>query len=236
VSGVTRRALVQEGVASEKSVVIPNSALLSATASEPVSPPVIGYIGGLQPWQGVEALIDAFAMIAPGYAHVQLMIVHSGNRETRVLERQILDRGLSARVVLRDPLPAAELAALMSQMVCTVAPLADTPRNTHQGCCPVKIVESMAAGVPVVATDLEVCRELIEHGVDGWLVKRGDNRALAQGLERMLQDRSLRKRLADGAKRKALERFSRPVTHSALRRVFRDVAGWGKGGGKWRVS
>jgi len=240
VSGVTRRALANEGFDASKMQVIPNSApdecFSPASCIELPEGDWIGYVGGLQPWQGVESLIDAFALLAPGHPQARLLIAHSGSRDARALERRIADRGLASRVLLHDPLPISELAATIARMRCTVAPLADTPRNTHQGCCPVKIVESMAVGTPVVATDLEVCRELITHGDDGWLVKRGDIRALALGLERLLTDDELRGQLADDAKSTARERFGRANTHVELRRVFRSVAASRNGAETWRAS
>ncbi len=236
VSQVTRRALANEGVDPQKISVIANSAaqvffdgpLLPCPSSELTEADGgtkwIGYIGGLQPWQGVEDLIDGFALIAPGFPQARLLILHSGSRDTRPFERQIQRHHFSMRVFLHDPLAAEELAGTIARLHCTVAPLAETPRNTHQGCCPVKIVESMAAGTPVIASDLEVCRELIRHGEDGWLVPPGDHRALAFALERLLSDALLRDRLAAEAKRTAHERFGQPNAHEDLRRVFRRLS------------
>ena len=64
-----------------------------------------------------------------------------------------------------------------------VAPLARGDRNEVQGCSPLKIVESMAAGTAVVASDLPVARELVTPGRDGLLVAPGAPRALARAME-----------------------------------------------------
>lgn len=221
VSEVTRRALGCE----EKSVVVRNAA--SATYFEPgvcglevlASGEWCGYVGGLQAWQGVEFLVDAFAMTGRG----RLLIVHSGNRGTRELARRIGRLRLGERVVLQGPLGAEELAGVMARLRFTVAPLAETARNTWQGCCPVKIVESMATGTPVIASDLAVSRELITHGLDGWLVTAGDRRAWALGMERLFRDGALRDTLAANAKRTAGEKFSQPIAHEELSRVFRRI-------------
>lgn len=214
VSEVTRRALGWE----EKSVVVRNAA--SAVYFAPGECGVgefCGYVGGLQAWQGVEFLVDAFAMTSAG----RLLIVHSGNRGTRELERRIARHGLSGRVRLQGPLGAEELAGVLARLRFTVAPLTETARNTWQGCCPVKIVESMAAGTPVIASDLAVSRELITHGVDGWLVTAGDRRAWALAMERLFQNGALRDTLAANAKRTAGDNFSQAIAHEELSRVFR---------------
>jgi glycosyltransferase involved in cell wall biosynthesis len=119
------------------------------------------------------------------------------------------------------------LAGVFARLRFTVAPLAETARNTWQGCCPVKIVESMAAGTPVLASDLAVSRELIRHGEDGWLAAPGDKRAWALGLERLFSDAALRDTLAAAAFSRARETFSQSIAHNLLCAEFRRTAGMG---------
>src|SRR5262249_49569516 len=71
----------------------------------------------------------------------------------------------------RFGLKHADIAAWLAHAELSVAPLADCPRNVEQGCCPLKVVESMAAGTPVVASDLPAVRELVDDGVHGTLVR-----------------------------------------------------------------
>lgn len=232
VSAVTKRALVSIGVPGDRVVVIPNAA--SETyfrgKEEPCAIPEIldgewcGYVGGLQAWQGVEFLIDAFAMTRVG----KLVIVHSGHGAgARELERRVARHRLEGRVLLHGPLEPAALASVFARVRFTVAPLAETARNTWQGCCPVKIVESMAAGTPVLASDLAVSRELIRHGEDGWLEAAGDRRAWALALEKLFGDAALRDTLAAAAKRTARDNFCQAIAHEKLNTVFRLAAGMG---------
>jgi len=228
VSAVTRRALMTEGVPAERIVAIPNAAndIYFNGAAQPCpiaaldEGPWCGYVGGLQSWQGVEFLIDAFALTAAG----RLLIVHSGNRATREIERRVERHGLRARVLLHGPLAPEALAGVFARLRFTVAPLTETARNTWQGCCPVKIVESMAAGTPVIASDLAVSRELIRDGVDGLLVPAGDRRAWALALERLFLDAGLRDKLAANAFLTARDHFSQPIAHEQLSAVFRAAA------------
>ncbi|MBI2689085.1 MAG: glycosyltransferase [Acidobacteria bacterium] len=228
VSRVTRRALIEEGVGAERVCVIPNAASETFFRGGGWPCPVAaladgewcGYIGGLQAWQGVEFLIDAFALTQAG----RLLIVHSGNRDAPALERKIAKLGMGSRVLLHEPLPPEELAAVMARLRFTVAPLAETSRNTRQGCCPVKIVESMAAGTPVLASDLAVSRELIRHGENGWLAAPGDRRAWALAIERLFRDHELRDTLSATAKQSARDYFSQAIAHEQLTAVFRRVA------------
>jgi glycosyltransferase involved in cell wall biosynthesis len=65
---------------------------------------------------------------------------------------------------------------------------------------PLKLFEYMAAGVPIVASDLPSLREIIRHGENGWLVEAGSPQALADGIRRLLQHPDLARRLADRAR------------------------------------
>ena len=68
----------------------------------------------------------------------------------------------------------------------SVAPLTDSPRNVIQGCAPLKIVESMASGAAVVASDVPPVRELIRDRHDGWLVHPDRPAELARAMRILL--------------------------------------------------
>ena len=76
--------------------------------------------------------------------------------------------------------PSEELASWREHALISLAPLRDCSRNSVQGCAPLKILESMAAGVPVIASDLPVVRELISDGVQGGSSRRTARRARAR--------------------------------------------------------
>ena len=63
-----------------------------------------------------------------------------------------------------------------------LAPLILNDRNLVQGCCPLKIIEGMAAGAAVIASDLPVVRELGSDGVHFLLVKPGSVDQIAQAV------------------------------------------------------
>jgi glycosyltransferase involved in cell wall biosynthesis len=236
VSSVTRRALANEGVAADRIDVIPNVAHdeFFAGASLPCPIPALaegdwcGYIGGLQPWQGVETLIDAFALVAPDLPRARLLILHGDTpRMVRSMERRIARSRMGERILLHPPLPAEGVAAVLARLRFTAVPLADTPRNTVQGCCPIKLVESLAAGTPVVASDLSVCREWVEEGREALLVTPGDVRGWALALRRMWQA-PLDSGTGSAARRRAEATFSWHVVHEQLHNMFQYVAAGGE--------
>jgi glycosyltransferase involved in cell wall biosynthesis len=80
---------------------------------------------------------------------------------------------------------------------------------------PLSILEAMAAGLPVVATNVGGVPELVVEGETGFLVPPGDPQALAVALERLLGDSALRRRLGAAGRRRAEERFDLVSTRQA---------------------
>jgi rhamnosyl/mannosyltransferase len=85
-------------------------------------------------------------------------------------------------------------------------------------------VEAMACGLPVVGTDLNTgVRFVNKHGESGLIVPPGDPSALAEGINRLLQDDSLRNALAEGARKRVQRLFTAQVMGENLRKVYREV-------------
>jgi glycosyltransferase involved in cell wall biosynthesis len=88
---------------------------------------------------------------------------------------------------------------------------------------PVSIVEAMAAGVPVVATDIEGSNEIVRNGDTGLLVPPSDADALAAGLLRMLGDSSLRRSVSDRARALVQADYSADTMVRRVEKVYDEV-------------
>lgn len=234
VSDLTGKALAEKGVNPELIHLAPNTAsdvfFNPGADNEETELPEggrwFGYFGSLHEWQGIDVLVDAWAGLADEWPEVRLLIVHNGKRAPlKKLRKRLRKKGLAGRVVLQSPLPHEKLAGVISRMEFTCAPLQETFRNTVQGCCPVKIVESMAAGVPVLASRLKVNEALISHGRDGFLVRPGKPRDWSLAIRRLLKDKGLREKLAAGARRTAAERYNRDYMFNSLDNIFDGLTG-----------
>ncbi len=75
-----------------------------------------------------------------------------------------------------------------------------TPRNTEQGCFPIKLLDYLAHGLPVLASDLFVTRQLLTHEHNALLHAPDDLDALSRTLERLDGDRALLRRLTAAAR------------------------------------
>lgn len=91
--------------------------------------------------------------------------------------------------------------------------------------CPNAVMEAMAAGLPVVATDSGDVPRLVEHGVTGFLVQRGDDDSLVECLGTLLQDGKLRNEMGSAARLKAEREFGLQRLVSETLDVYR-AAGW----------
>jgi len=84
------------------------------------------------------------------------------------------------------------------------------------------VIEAMACGVPVVATSSPGTREIVRDGVDGLLVDVHEPTALAAALEALLTDDTLRRRMSDEARRRALA-FDVPAIAAAYGHMFAEA-------------
>ena len=195
------RNLARLGVDRGRITVVPNGADIPAPQPRPPSAPsrYVLYFGALQAWQGVGTAIAAMARLLD----TDLSLVVCSSHPPRVgaaLRARAARLGVAERVLWRHELPRDELAAWVEHAVATLAPIAETPRNLEQGCCPLKVLESMAAGTPVIASDLAPVRELVAHGEHGLLVRPGRPELLARAIRRLDDDAALREQLGRDAR------------------------------------
>lgn len=159
---------------------------------------VIGSVGRLQKVKGYSKLLSAMQIVNKSYPEVYLVIVGEGDQR-KALEQQALLQGLTKNVVftgLRLDIPKVLMAFDMFALA-----------SETEG-FPNAILEAMAAGLPVVATDVGGVPELILDKQTGFLVKSGDIRALAQALTSLINDPHLRHQLAKAGQRRIAQHFT----------------------------
>jgi glycosyltransferase involved in cell wall biosynthesis len=88
---------------------------------------------------------------------------------------------------------------------------------------PKSLLEALACGLPVVATDVPGCRETVEPGRNGLLVPARDSQALADALRRLIEDAGLRNRFGARSRDKALQEFADDVVVAATLRLYRGA-------------
>ncbi len=98
--------------------------------------------------------------------------------------------------------PRRDIAALLA-----TAHIACQPSTYREG-LPKSALEAMAAGKPLVATDIPGCREAVDHNVTGFLVPPKNPPALAAALKQLIDDPALRARMGQAARLRAVENFA----------------------------
>jgi glycosyltransferase involved in cell wall biosynthesis len=183
-------------------------------------PPRVLYAGQLYPWKGVDVLLEAMSQVP----EARLVVVGGLAGEPDLLRLQTLaDRlALRDRVEFKGTVPPAEVARELARAAVVAVPFLHTAM-TERHTSPLKAFEAMAAGRPVVASDLPSTREVLRHGETAWLVPPGDPAGLADGLRRLLADRALAGRLAQAAYAEA-PRYSWDTRGRALAGVLEEVA------------
>jgi len=162
-------------------------------------PPRILTVAHLYPRKGVDTLLRAFASL-PAEAH--LRIVGTGPERER-LEHLANTLGLKDRVHFLGHLPFAALVGEYRNATLFALP-------TEQEGFGIVFLEAMASSLPIVATRVAAVPEVVSDGVTALLANPGDESTLAQMLQTLLADATLRKRLGDAGRTHAA-RFAAPV-------------------------
>ena len=185
--------------------------------------PMMLYIGTLADWQGLDVLIKALPLILEKHP-IQLMIVGRGrSRQRKTLAKQIRKLGLEDHVIVQPPVPHHEVPALIAEADICIAPLGLNDRNVTQGACPIKVLEYMAAGRPLLASNMPIVRELVREDVDALLFSPSDPEDLARQALALLENLELSQRLAESAAERALSKFTWHEAQKKLGKVYEKL-------------
>lgn len=172
---------------------------------------VIGYIGQLITRKRIDTLIEAFHQLE--IPNKQLCLIGDGPQrpELEVLAARLGVPGSIVFLGFRDDrmafLKGFDLFVLPSE-------LEGIPR------C---LMEAMALGVPVIASDIPGCRELIIHGETGLLSSVGDARDLHHKIQGVIKDRNLRLRIADKGRESIRNRYSATVLAQTYHSLYQGL-------------
>jgi glycosyltransferase involved in cell wall biosynthesis len=169
------------------------------------------YFGQLEPWKGVGTLVRAMAGLGD-----RLLVVAGDGTERAALEAEAVRSGAKVRFTGRlswDTLrPMIEKAAAVA-----------IPSECYEN-CPYTVMETMAMGKPVLATNLGGLPELVEDGVTGVLVRPKDPSHLREALERVLSDAVVRRRMGEAARERAVAEFDPALHYDRILDLYRNAA------------
>lgn len=223
-SAVTRRFLAESCRADPSKIrVIPNGVWPGGEpASEPGEVNLL-YFGTLASWQGVDLAVRALTQIRAQVAARMTIIGTANSHQRESLTALASKLGVAGNIDVLPAVDRTELGLLLARSFAVLAPLAVNDRNVRQGCCPLKILEGMAAGVPVITCDLPVTRELGEHGVDLLLVKPGSVDQIAAAVLRLHADRDLWRAISVAGRAHALANYTWQRAGESLAAVYEEL-------------
>lgn len=195
-----------------------NSARIAQEFGLPHDAPIVTVVSRLNRLKGLEQFLEAAAIVSARFPAARFLVVGDTNPSDRaywsVLTGLAEKLRVSERVVftgLRTDVPELLASATVSVMPSLNEALSNV------------VLESMAAGVPTVATSVGGTPEAVQDGVTGLLVPPADSRALASAICRVLDDPALAVRLGRAARQSVNERFSMERMVSETERLYHTL-------------
>lgn len=175
--------------------------------------PVIGSVTRFHPVKGIRYLIDAFAQLSRSYPRARLILVGQGPEEER-LRRQCRELGVAERVIFAGF--QREVQRFVKLFRVSVVP------SLEEGFGLVAL-ESLALGVPVVASRIGGLPDVVTHEKTGLLVEPANPDAMARAISRILSDDDLRRRMSEAGPA-AAQRYSLDRYAGRLTQIYQELA------------
>lgn len=176
---------------------------------------VLGYIVRMTGQKDPLNMIRAFALIAEKYTDVTLLMIGEGDLKTAAVQLA-QELGVTNRIVFdnfRTDVPAVLQAV---DIYCLP--------SLWEG-FPIGVLEAMAMGKAVIATDVDGTREAVQHEITGLLIPAKDTPALAQAIERLISDAGLRKQLQQNAMQSIAANFDAREMTRKIEALYQQYCG-----------
>lgn len=223
--------LVGLGVPEERIVVVPNG--VDTSRFEPREPDtelarrlgvdgktVIGYVGGLVEYEGLDLLVEAAAQLSRERDDFRVLIVGDG-RSLPGLRAAVTAREIDHLVLFTGRVPHEQVEQYYSLI--DIAPFPRLPEKVCELVSPLKPFEAMAMGKAVVASDVAALAEIVDDGATGRLFTKGSAPALAQALRALLDDPEQRAAVAAQGLRWVREQRDWSTIGPRVEQIYREL-------------
>ena len=187
----------------------------------PQNPPLIVAVGRLTPKKGFQFLVEAVSILTNRGISIEAEIIGEGRERTTLL--QVIEAaGLENRVKLAGQMSQEKIRERLSAATVFVLPSVILP-STNQDGVSNAVLEAMAAGVPVIVSDVPGLREVARDGENALVFPSGSAEALANQIARLIGDPALQQSLVAAARRRVAEFDSRSAA-AEIRSVLESNA------------
>lgn len=228
-SQVTQDYLIQRKIPAARVQVIPNGVDLTTFTYQPprlvadLQPFQLLYFGTLAAWQGVDLAVEALALYCREF-DAELTIVGPVRADQMTLLMKLATKlEVNDRIHILGALSQTALVHQIHQADAIAAPLKPNDRNLVQGCCPLKVLEGMASGTPVITSDLPVVQNLAENGRHVLAVRPGSAKAIKDAMLQLQADPSLRQQLSRAARSQVEQHYTWTQANQALLRLYQQL-------------
>ena len=173
------------------------------------------YVGNLEQYQGIDLLLDAFALLDNERGQASLVIIGGSDKDIDLYRSRTGQLGISEQVFFLGPRPVEHLCQYLTQADVLVSPRIQG-NNT-----PMKIYSYLDSGRPVLATRMDTHTQVLDEEIA--LLADPVPQAFAQGMAALQADSRLRGQLARAASDRVCQRYSREAFSLKLRQFYADI-------------
>ena len=229
-----RAALRANGVRPRRIAIVPPAADVEPVPrADPAPPglvdaPLLAFAGEPDADGGIDLLLDALCALRRRYRALRLVVAGGGDRTARV-DGRIAAAGLSGYVRVTGSLPgrrAADVLALADVAVFPALPGGAALAPSRH------LLNAMARGCAVVASDIACHREVLVHGHSGMLFAAGSGMSLVDVLAQLLGDTARLRALGQAAARAVAASHNWTATAAGYRRLYAAVLADARGGAR----
>ncbi|MBW6499459.1 MAG: glycosyltransferase family 4 protein [Bacteroidales bacterium] len=171
----------------------------------------VGFIGSFFAYQGIDILIEAAPLVLEKIPDTRFLLVGDGPMRI-AWEKKVQEKDVQSRFIFTGHVPYQEVPNYIGAMDVCVAP---HHQETNQA-SPVKLFDYMASGRPIVASDIDVVREIVKDSGCAILPEPGDAKSFAQGILFLLENHEVKQQMAEKARKYAVMYYDRKTLTKSL--------------------
>lgn len=178
---------------------------------------IIGAVSRLRIEKGIDVLIEAFSQLVQNDAALRLLLVGDGP-DANKLKQQVTEAGIENQVIFSGEANWETAMKKMALMDIVVVP------SRFEG-FGLTAAEAMAMGKTVIATEVFGLKEVVEHGITGFHFPKEDSIILAEELQELIPDSSLRKSFGENAQKVAWEKYDIGIFSKKTAALYKQLLG-----------
>jgi glycosyltransferase involved in cell wall biosynthesis len=177
---------------------------------------LVMYVGNLESYQGIDLLLDSFALVTKESGSINLAIVGGKCEDIQKYEKKSRDLGISTRLRFFGPKPTKYLGGYLSEADILVSPRI-SGKNT-----PMKIYSFMESGKAIVATNLRTHTQVLDDTVS--VLAEPNPKSFADGMLLVADDEKLREKLGKRGKKLVKEKYNFENFQASVNTIYDTIA------------